>query len=64
MTPYDLTKTAMDATYKDLSGSSTLPEATTPENLGDGSMLMQENAQFANDAKPQNEVNTSSYQGA
>tara|TARA_R100000008_G_C3544225_1_gene146597 strand:- start:327 stop:533 length:207 start_codon:yes stop_codon:yes gene_type:complete len=62
--PYDLTRTAMDATYQDLSGVSTLPQGdpTTPENLGDGSPLMQENAQFASDAKPTDETDPSSFQ--
>lgn len=63
----DLTKTAYNATFEDLSGVSTLPdngEPTNPENLGDGAPLYQEDAQFANDAKPADQTNPSSFQGA
>ena len=58
----DLTKTAYNATFEDLSGVNTLP--TNPENLGDVAPLYQEDAQFANDAKPADQTNPSSFQGA
>jgi len=58
----DLTKTAYNATFEDLSGVNTLP--TNPENLGDEVPLYQEDAQFANDAKPADQTNPSSFQGA
>jgi hypothetical protein len=63
----DLTKTAYNSTFEDLAGVSTLPnngEPTDPANLGDGSPLYQEDAQFARDAQPANQTNPSSFQGA
>ena len=63
----DLTKTAYDSTFEDLAGVSTLPnngEPTNPENLGDGSPLYQEDAQFARDAQPTDQTNPSSFQEA
>lgn len=63
----DLVKTAYNSTFEDLAGVSTLPkpgEPTDPANLGDGSPLYQENAQFARDVKPKDEVNPSSFQEA
>ncbi len=63
----DLTATAYNSTFEDLAGVSTLPnnsEPTNPENLGDGSPLYQEDAQFASDAKPMDQTNPSSFQGA
>ncbi len=63
----DLTSHAYTATFQDLAGVSTLPdngESTTPENLGDGSPLYQEDAEFARDAKPADQTNPSSFQEA
>ena len=51
----DLTKTAYNSTFEDLAGVSTLGEETP---------LYQENAQFARDVKPKDEINPSSFQEA